>query len=112
MEYYIGDFKHIFDRYCKTDLIKYIEDFIKPFREQVNKNLDSVISYAPETYSKSDGELNTAIGNLMADAVYEESNPVSNSRTGKDIDFVLLNHTRPLGLEPRTSGFGDLRSTN
>jgi len=25
---------------------------------------------------------------------------------------LLLNHTRPLGLEPRTSGFGDLRSTN
>jgi len=69
-----------------------IEDFIKPFREQVNKNLDSVISYAPETYSKSDGELNTAIGNLMADAVYSEGNPVFNKRTGKNIDFVLLNH--------------------
>ena len=69
-----------------------IEDFIKPYREHVNKNMDSVISYAPETYSKSDGELNTAIGNLMADAVYSESNPVFNKRTGKNIDFVLLNH--------------------
>ena len=26
--------------------------------------------------------------------------------------IILLNRTRPLGLEPRTSGFGDLRSTN
>jgi 2',3'-cyclic-nucleotide 2'-phosphodiesterase (5'-nucleotidase family) len=69
-----------------------IEDFIKPYREHVNKNMDSVISYAPETYSKSDGKLNTAIGNLMADAVYSESNPVFNKRTGKNIDFVLLNH--------------------
>ncbi len=69
-----------------------IEDFIKPFREHVNNNLDSIISYAPETYSKSDGELNTAIGNLMADAVYSESNPVFNKRTKKSIDFVLLNH--------------------
>lgn len=69
-----------------------IEVFIKPFRENVYKNLNSVISYAPETYSKTDGELNTAIGNLMADAVYQESNPVFNQRTGKDIDFVLLNH--------------------
>jgi len=25
---------------------------------------------------------------------------------------VLFTHPRPLGLEPRTSGFGDLRSTN
>ncbi|MCA0133070.1 5'-nucleotidase C-terminal domain-containing protein [Winogradskyella alexanderae] len=69
-----------------------IEAYIKPFRQNVNKNLDSVISYAPKTYSKTDGELNTAIGNLMADAVYEESNPVFNSRTGKNIDFVILNH--------------------
>lgn len=69
-----------------------IEDFIKPYREHVNKNLDSVISYATETYSKSDGELNTAIGNLIADAVFSESNPIFNKRTGKNIDFVLLNH--------------------
>lgn len=69
-----------------------IENFIKPYRERINKNLDSIISYAPETYSKSDGELNTAIGNLMADAVYSESNPIFNKRTGKNIDFVLLNH--------------------
>ncbi|MBC2845479.1 5'-nucleotidase C-terminal domain-containing protein [Winogradskyella flava] len=69
-----------------------IEAYIKPYRENVNKNLDSVISYAPETYSKSDGELNTAIGNLMADAVFEESNTIFQKRTGKTIDFVLLNH--------------------
>nr|WP_321224603.1 5'-nucleotidase [uncultured Psychroserpens sp.] len=69
-----------------------IEDFIKPYREHVNSNLDSVLAYAVETYSKSDGDYNTAIGNMMADAVYEESNPVFNSRTGEDIDFVLLNH--------------------
>ncbi len=71
---------------------KEIEDFISPYRDNVNKNLDSVISYAPETYSKTDGEFNTAIGNLMADAVFSESNPIFNKRTGKNIDFVLLNH--------------------
>jgi len=27
------------------------EDMIKPFRESVNKDLDNVISYAPETYT-------------------------------------------------------------
>ncbi|WP_400079427.1 5'-nucleotidase C-terminal domain-containing protein [Winogradskyella sp. R77965] len=69
-----------------------IEDYIKPYRESVNKNLDSVISYAVDTYSKNDGDLNTAIGNLMADAVYSESNPIFNKRTEKNIDFVLLNH--------------------
>lgn len=69
-----------------------IEDFITPYRDHVNKNLDSILAYAVDTYSKSDGDYNTAIGNMMADAVYQEANPVFKSRTGDDIDFVLLNH--------------------
>lgn len=71
---------------------KAIDSFIKPFRDHLNKDLDSVISYSVDTYTKSDGELNTALGNLIADLVYEQANPVFNSRTGKSIDMVLLNH--------------------
>jgi 5'-nucleotidase len=69
-----------------------IEDFVKPYRERVNNDLDSVISYAPETYSKKDGEFNTAIGNLLADLVFEQANPVFKKRTNNTIDAVLLNH--------------------
>ncbi|MEZ4802883.1 MAG: 5'-nucleotidase [Gelidibacter sp.] len=69
-----------------------IEAFIKPYREHVNNDMKKVLSYAVGTYSKSDGELNTAIGNFMADAMYEQSNPIFKKRTGKDVDFVLLNH--------------------
>ena len=69
-----------------------IEAFIKPYREHVDSDLDHVISYAKATYSKSDGFLNTALGNFMADALYDQSNPVFKKRTGHDIDFVLLNH--------------------
>ncbi len=69
-----------------------IEDFIKPYREHVNRDLDSVLAYSVDTYSKTDGELNTAIGNFMADAVWEMSNPVFKTRTGKNIDIVMLNH--------------------
>src|SRR5690606_13462996 len=69
-----------------------IEAFIKPYRDYINKDLDSVLAYSVDTYSKSDGELNTALGNFMADVVYDQSNPVFKSRTGNDIDFVVLNH--------------------
>jgi 5'-nucleotidase len=72
--------------------VQSIEDFIEPYRNHVNKNLDSVISYSKNTYSKNDGELNTAVGNLMADIVYEQGNPIYKSRTGKKIDVVILNH--------------------
>lgn len=69
-----------------------IDTFIEPYRNHLNASLDSVISYAPDTYSKKNGELNTAIGNLMADAVYAECNPIFEKRHSKNIDFVLLNH--------------------
>lgn len=69
-----------------------IDDFIKPYRDHVNSNLDSVLSYAVDTYTKNDGELNTALGNFMVDAVKELSSPVLKSRIGKNIDVVMLNH--------------------
>ncbi|GAA4278299.1 5'-nucleotidase C-terminal domain-containing protein [Aquimarina mytili] len=78
-----------------NDSISYdpdIESFIKPYRENVQKNLDSVLAYSPETYSKGDGRLNTAIGNLMADIVLEQANPVFKSRIGNAISMVLLNY--------------------
>lgn len=69
-----------------------IQNFIQPYADHINRTLDSVVAYNPQDLNKSDGELNTALGNLMADIVYEQANPVFNSRTGKNIDIVLLNH--------------------
>lgn len=69
-----------------------IESFIKPYRDHIQKDLDSVLAYSVDTYSKSNGHLNTAVGNFMADVVYTQSNPVFKKRTGEDIDMVLLNH--------------------
>lgn len=69
-----------------------ISDFIKPFSEHIEQTLDSLLAYNPEDLNKNDGDLNTALGNLMADIVLEQANPVFKSRTGKEIDIVLLNH--------------------
>jgi len=69
-----------------------IEDFVAPFKEHLNKTLDSTLAYNPKDMVKSDGDLNTAIGNLMADIVMEQANPIFKSRTGNKIDMVLLNH--------------------
>lgn len=85
-----------------------IESFIEPYRNHIEKDLDSVIAYAMDTYTKSDGELNTAIGNFMVDVVYEQANPIFNNRTGKDIDMVLLNHGGIRSIIPK----GNLRIRN
>ena len=69
-----------------------IDAFISPYRENITKDLDSILGYSVDTYSKADGDLNTAIGNFMADVIYEEADPVFFKRTGEHIDFVLMNH--------------------
>lgn len=69
-----------------------IINYIKPYKEHLNTTLDSVVAYNPTTLSKTDGELNTGIGNLMADIVMAQANPVFKSRQDRNIDFVLLNH--------------------
>lgn len=78
-----------------TDSLKInpdIEAYITPYREHINKDMDSVLAYAINSYSKSDSDLNTAIGNLFADAAYLQANPIFKSRTGHNIDMVLLNY--------------------
>lgn len=69
-----------------------ITEFIKPYKEHLNATLDATLAYNPEFLSKSNGDLNTAIGNLMADGLLEQTSPIFEQRTGKKIDLVLLNH--------------------
>lgn len=69
-----------------------IENIIKPYREGLQSEMNKVLSYTPNSMFKSDSPLNTAIGNMMADAVLEMSNPIFSSRYKDSIDAVLLNY--------------------
>ena len=69
-----------------------IENFIKPFRNHINKDLDSVLAFCPETLDKSKGEWQTNIGNFMADVCLRESNKIFSKRYAKTVDICLLNH--------------------
>ena len=71
---------------------KKIETYIVPYKNNVDAQMDDVLSYSPIDYDKKNGVLNTAIGNMMADVTLKLSNPIYNTRTGNNIDFVLLNH--------------------
>jgi len=68
-----------------------IESFIKPYRENINKDLSEVLAIAPQNIDKI-GEWQTPIGNLMADVVIEKGNPILKARKNANIDFCLLNH--------------------
>ena len=69
-----------------------IDSVIRPYRTRLNASMNKVLSYSDDEYKKTDGALNTAIGNLMADAVFEQSAPIFNKRYNLDLDLVLLNH--------------------
>jgi 2',3'-cyclic-nucleotide 2'-phosphodiesterase (5'-nucleotidase family) len=69
-----------------------IETFVKPYREHINKDLDSVLAYCPVTLDKSDGKWQTTIGNLMADVTMQRGNIVFKAREKKEIDLCILNN--------------------
>jgi len=69
-----------------------IEAFVTPYRNRLNEVLDSALAFAPNMISKEDGRYNTTAGNLVADIILMEAGPIFKSRTGDDIDFVVLNH--------------------
>ncbi len=69
-----------------------IDSFITPYHNRINAILDSTLAYAPKMLTKDDGRYNTSAGNLMADLLLEQSNPIFKSRTGNEVDLVLFNH--------------------
>jgi 5'-nucleotidase len=71
---------------------KEIEEFIKPYREKVESEMSTVLSYTEKDLVRTDGELESSLGNLMADLCYDRANPVFKSRTNNNIDFALFNY--------------------
>lgn len=69
-----------------------IDNFIKPYREHINKDLDSILAYCPVTLDKSDGKWQTTIGNLMADVTLQRGNIVFLAREKKEINLCILNN--------------------
>jgi 5'-nucleotidase len=69
-----------------------INEFIAPYKQSLDEQMNEVLCYNPTRMHKNDSPLNTPIGNMMTQVVYEQANPIFNQRTGEDIHIVLLNH--------------------
>ena len=69
-----------------------IVNYVKPYSDNINKDLNSVLAYCPETQDKSKGTWQSNIGNLLAEITFELGNPVFQKRENKTIDICLLNH--------------------
>lgn len=84
-----GELLPINDSIYVTDSI---DNFVAPYRKHVNEVLDSALAYAPKQITKKDGNYNSSAGNLIADIIYSEANPIFKLRTGHKIDFVISNY--------------------
>ncbi len=76
----------------KEKLDAQIENFIKPYREHINNDLDSIPAYCPVTLDKSSGKWQTTIGNLLADVTLQRGKNLLMAREKKNIGLCILNH--------------------
>ncbi len=84
-----------------------IDNFIKPYRDKINKDMSEVLAINPETLDKS-GEWQSNLGMLLADMTMNYGNKVYQKRFQKNIDIVLLNHGGIRSILPK----GDLTLRN
>ncbi|GIZ14752.1 5'-nucleotidase C-terminal domain-containing protein [Capnocytophaga catalasegens] len=66
-------------------------EYIAPYRTHIEEELNTILTYNPTDLVKDIPQLNTPLSNLMADAAYEQAQPVFLGRTGKNIDFAMFN---------------------
>lgn len=91
----------------KNSEVAEIENFIKPYRDNIDKDLSLVLANAPETIDKS-GEWQTPMGNFLSDITFDKSNKIFQLREKKSIDICLLNHGGIRTIIPK----GDVTARN
>ncbi|MEO0900959.1 MAG: 5'-nucleotidase [Bacteroidota bacterium] len=68
-----------------------IQQFIDPYKKRVDEVLDSTLAYVPETLVFERDSRNTSMGNFFADLMFEETQPIVQSKIGKSLDFAVMN---------------------
>ena len=69
-----------------------ITNSINPYKEKLTSEMQEVLCYSPKEIIKSDGNMQSSLGNLMADMCFKMANPIFKENTNEAIDFVLLNY--------------------
>ena len=65
---------------------------ITPYKNHLDNQLDSLLCYNPKYLTRTDGPLESSLGNLMADICFKKGNKVLKNQINKKADFILLNY--------------------
>lgn len=63
-----------------------------PYKKKMKEEVNKVLSYAPQNLVRTDGNLQSSLGNLIADLSYEKANKLFEKETGKKVDFAFSNY--------------------
>jgi len=69
-----------------------IAKIITPYKEKLTTEMQEVLSYTSKDLLKNDGEMQSSLGNLIADVCFDIANPIFKEETSTSIDFVIFNH--------------------
>ena len=69
-----------------------VTKIIAPFKKKMMAKINTVLSYSPENLTRTDGELESTLGNLLGDLSYKRVQPLFYKNTGKNIHFALFNY--------------------
>lgn len=65
---------------------------INPYRKKMINEINTVISYAPNNLVRTDGNMQSSLGNLLADLCFAKGDSIYYTRTGKHADFAFFNY--------------------
>ena len=69
-----------------------IDSMVAPYKEKLSADMQQVLCYSSKKIDKNDGDMQSSLGNLMADMCFEMANPIFKQKTNESVDFVLLNY--------------------
>lgn len=68
-----------------------INNVIAPYKKELKDKMEKILSFAPKDFTKKDGEMQSSLGNLIADLSFEMANPIFKKKTTQNIDFAMFN---------------------
>jgi 5'-nucleotidase len=63
-----------------------------PYKEKMIEEVNKSLSYAPKNITRTDGELQSTLGNMMADLMFDKANELFQKEHQKTIDFAFSNY--------------------
>ena len=69
-----------------------IAAIINPYKQKLTSEMEKVLCFSSKEMVKNDGNMQSSLGNLMADMCFEMANPIFKEKTNVAIDFVLFNN--------------------